>query len=109
MFVPVLLLIAALQTEPPLIGATNSAVRDEASGLHDATRAAATHLTDAATATVPTSRTVTVRPGARLHVARATRCTDGTNNWDPAVSHGRYYCTAAGPGAAAIGSASVKQ
>jgi hypothetical protein len=92
----------------PLVGATNGAVRDEASGLHDATRSGAEHLADAATATVPTPRLVRVRAGARLHVARDTQCTDGTNRWDPAVSRGRYYCTAMGPGAAAVSSASVK-
>ena len=92
----------------PLVGATSGAVRDEASGLHDATRGSAEHMADAATATVPTPNTVRVRPGGRLRVARDTQCTDGTNRWDPALSRGRYYCAATGPGAAAVSSVSVK-
>ncbi len=92
----------------PLVGATNPAVRDEASGLRDATRGSAEHMADAATGGVATPGIVRVRAGTRLRVARDTQCTDGTNRWDPAVSRGRYYCTAMGPGAAAVSSAAVR-
>ncbi len=92
----------------PLVGATSGAVRDEASGLHDATRTSAEHMADAATGTVAGAHVVRIRAGARVRVARDTQCTDGTNRWDPAVSRGRYYCTAMGPGAAAVSSASVR-
>lgn len=49
----------------PLVGATDGAVRVEASGRRDATRASAAHPADAATDTMPTTATVHVRAGAR--------------------------------------------